>query len=117
MLNAVNNLHDSPKKLADEREKWEMEKQEKEQLLDETSLLREQVKEKENEVKALLEKQVLAVQEATQKLSSSHQEQIKDLTEKHQQEAKLKKRLEWSCIIFPLIYLYIFPSQMYRFLS
>ncbi|XP_023807688.1 A-kinase anchor protein 9-like isoform X2 [Oryzias latipes] len=72
--------------LADEREKWETEKQEKEKLLDVTGLLREQLKEKENEVKALLEKQVLAVQEATEKLNSSHQQQIKLLTEKHQQE-------------------------------
>lgn len=103
--------------MADEREKWETEKQEKEKLLDVTGLLREQLKEKENEVKALLEKQVLAVQEATEKLNSSHQQQIKLLTEKHQQEANKKNnvyfiRLECSSIIVPLIYCnYIFISS------
>lgn len=44
------------------------------------------MKEREEEVKALLQKQVLAVEEATQKLKSSHQQEINDLMEKHHQE-------------------------------
>lgn len=45
-----------------------------------------QRREREEEVKALLEKQVLAVEEAREKLKTSHQQEIKDLLEKHQQE-------------------------------
>uniref|UniRef100_A0A3Q4I7N9 Pericentrin n=1 Tax=Neolamprologus brichardi TaxID=32507 RepID=A0A3Q4I7N9_NEOBR len=47
------------------------------------------------EVKALLEKQAQAVEEATEKLKVSHQQEIKDLMEKHQQEiSDLNTRLE-----------------------
>ena len=73
-------------KLAEEKEKWEDERQEKEKLLYSTHLLEEQMKEKEEEVKALLEKQVLAVEETAEKLKTSHQLEKKDLMEKHQQE-------------------------------
>ncbi|KAM4541725.1 pericentrin isoform 3-T3 [Odontesthes bonariensis] len=72
--------------LAEEKEKWEDERQEKEKLLSTTRLLEEQMKEKEEEVKALLEKQFLAVEEAAEKLKTSHQLEKKDLMEKHQQE-------------------------------
>lgn len=72
--------------MAEEKEKWEEERQEKEKLLGVTHLLEEQMKEKEEEVKALLEKQVLAVEEATEKLKASHQQEMKDLMQKHQQE-------------------------------
>uniref|UniRef100_A0A3B5B329 Pericentrin-like n=1 Tax=Stegastes partitus TaxID=144197 RepID=A0A3B5B329_9TELE len=69
--------------LAEEKEKWEEERQEKEkEFLDVAHLL----KKKEDEVKALTEKQVLALKEATEKLKASHQHEIKDLLEKHQQE-------------------------------
>ncbi|XP_017270711.1 pericentrin isoform X2 [Kryptolebias marmoratus] len=81
--------------LADEREKWEKERQEKEKLFGVTHLLEEQMKEKEEEVKALLEKQGLAVKEATEKLKASHQQEIKNLMEKHQQEvSELNANLE-----------------------
>uniref|UniRef100_A0A3Q3BRR7 Pericentrin n=1 Tax=Haplochromis burtoni TaxID=8153 RepID=A0A3Q3BRR7_HAPBU len=54
-----------------------------------------QMKEKVDEVKALLEKQAQAVEEATEKLKASHQQEIKDLMEKHQQEiSDLNTRLE-----------------------
>ncbi|XP_072221841.1 pericentrin isoform X1 [Leuresthes tenuis] len=81
--------------LAEEKEKWEDERQEKEKLLNTTHLLEEQMKEKEEEVKALLEKQVLAVEEAAEKLKTCHQLEKKDLMEKHQQEiSELHARLE-----------------------
>lgn len=68
---------------AKEREKWEEERQEKEKgLLDVTHVLKEQMKEKEE---ALKEKQALAVKEATEKLKASHQREMKDLMEKHQE--------------------------------
>ncbi|XP_070402930.1 pericentrin isoform X4 [Nothobranchius furzeri] len=74
--------------LAEEREKWEEEKQEKEKLLG-------QVKEKEEEVKSLSEQQLLAVEEATAKLNASHQQEMKDLMEKHHQEvSELKAHME-----------------------
>ncbi|XP_026194895.1 pericentrin-like isoform X2 [Anabas testudineus] len=73
--------------LAEEREKWEKEKQEKEKgLLDMRHLMEEQRRERQDEIKALLEKQVHAVEEATQKLKTSHEQDIKNLMEKHQQE-------------------------------
>nr|XP_046269155.1 pericentrin isoform X2 [Scatophagus argus] len=73
--------------LAEEREKWEEERQEKEkELLDVRHHLEGQRKEREEVVKALLEKQVIAVEEATERLKTSHQQEIQDLVEKHQQE-------------------------------
>lgn len=48
--------------------------------------LEEQRREREEEVKALLEKQVVAVEEASERLKTSHQQDIKNLMEKHQQE-------------------------------
>lgn len=37
-------------------------------------------------MKTLLDKQLLAVTEATERLQTSHHQEIKDLMEKHQQE-------------------------------
>ena len=50
--------------MAEEKEKWEEERQEKEkELLDVRHLVEEQRREKEGELKALLEKQDLAMEE------------------------------------------------------
>lgn len=46
----------------------------------------------EEEVKALLEKQLMAVEEATERLKTSHQQEMKDLMEKHQQEVGLQTK-------------------------
>ncbi|KAK9534370.1 hypothetical protein VZT92_009414 [Zoarces viviparus] len=73
--------------LVEEKEKWEEERQEKEnELLDVRQHLEEQRLERQEEVKALLEKQLAAVEEAAERLETFHQQQIKDMTEKHQQE-------------------------------
>ncbi|XP_028252082.1 pericentrin isoform X2 [Parambassis ranga] len=81
---------------AEEREKWEEERQEKEkELLDITHVLKEQMKEKEE---ALEEKQALAVKEATEKLKTSHQLEMKDLMEKHQEISKLNAHLEMELL-------------------
>ncbi|XP_074517505.1 pericentrin isoform X9 [Sebastes fasciatus] len=73
--------------LVEEKEKWEEERQEKQkELLDVRQHLEEQRGESEEEVKALLQKQLMAVEEITKRLKTSHQEEIKDLMEKHQQE-------------------------------
>ncbi|KAM4540827.1 pericentrin [Fundulus diaphanus] len=81
--------------LAEEKEKWEEERQEKEKLIDATRLLEEKMKEKEEEVKALVEKQVLAVAEASGRLKASHEQEIRVLMEKHRQEvSELNDRLE-----------------------
>lgn len=52
--------------------------------------MEEQRRERQDEIKALLEKQVHAVEEATQKLKTSHEQDIKNLMEKHQQEVGFK---------------------------
>ncbi|KAM4625822.1 pericentrin [Polymixia lowei] len=82
--------------LAEEREKWEEERQEKEDELQGVKrLLEEQRLEKEGEVKALLEKQLLAVEDTTECLRRSHREEVEKLTEKHQAEmSELTSRLE-----------------------
>ncbi|XP_015248198.1 PREDICTED: pericentrin-like isoform X1 [Cyprinodon variegatus] len=81
--------------LAEEKEKWEEERQEKEKLIDSKRLLVEKVKEKEEEVKVLLEKQILAVEEATARLKASHEQEVRNLIEKHQQEiSELNDHLE-----------------------
>ncbi|KAM6917864.1 pericentrin isoform 2-T2 [Lycodopsis pacificus] len=73
--------------LVEEKEKWEEERQEKEnELLNVRQQLEEQRLERQEEVKALLEKQLAAVDEAAERLEAFHQQQIKDMTEKHQQE-------------------------------
>ncbi|XP_031165616.2 pericentrin isoform X6 [Sander lucioperca] len=73
--------------LAEEKEKWEEERQEKDkELIDVRQHLEEQRREREEEVKALLEKQLVAVEEATERLKTSHQQEMEDLMEKHQQE-------------------------------
>ncbi|XP_070776144.1 pericentrin [Enoplosus armatus] len=81
---------------AEEREKWEEERQEKEkEHLDVRHHLEEQRREREEEVKALLDKQVVAVEEATERLKTSHKQEIKDLKEKYQQEiSELNTHLE-----------------------
>lgn len=67
------------------KEKWEEERLEKDkEIFDVRHLLDEQMKEKVDKVKALLEKQA----QAAEKLKVSHQQEIKDLMEKHQQEVR-----------------------------
>lgn len=76
--------------MTEEREKWEEERQEKaKELLDVRYHLKEQIKQTEEEVKALLEKQVTAVAEVTERLETSYQQERKDLMEKQQQEVGL----------------------------
>lgn len=72
--------------MAEEKEKWEDERQEKEKLIDAARLLEEKMKEKEEEVKAVVEKQARAVEEASGKLRASHKQEIRILLENHQQE-------------------------------
>lgn len=87
--------------LAEEKEKWEEERREKEkELLDVRHLMEEQRRESKNEVKALLEKQVQAVEEATEKLKKSHQLEINDLMGKHQQEVGLRKGTKFKGHLF-----------------
>lgn len=44
------------------------------------------MKEKEEEVNALIEKQALAVEEASERLKAVHEQEMRKLVEKHQQE-------------------------------
>lgn len=72
--------------LAEEREKWEVERQEKEkELVDLRHHLEEQLKEKDEEMKAL-QKRVASMKEDMDRLQISHHQEIKDLTMKHQQQ-------------------------------
>lgn len=72
--------------LAEEREKWEVERQEKEkELVDLRHHLEEQLKEKDEEMKAL-QKRVTSMKEDMDRLQISHHQEIKDLTVKHQQQ-------------------------------
>lgn len=72
--------------LAEEREKWEVERQEKEkELVDLRHHLEEQLKEKDEEMKAL-QKRVTSMKEDMDRLQISHHQEIKDLTMKHQQQ-------------------------------
>ncbi|XP_074547801.1 pericentrin [Halichoeres trimaculatus] len=91
-----NLLKDKDDKLAEEREKWEDEKQEKDRdFLQMKRHLEEQRREREEEVKALLGKQTVLVEEATERLETSHRQEIKELKEKHQtQISELKSHLE-----------------------
>ncbi|KAM8833844.1 pericentrin [Synchiropus picturatus] len=81
---------------AAEREKWEVEKQEKNQeLFDVRQILEQQKREMEQEVKFLLDKQALAVEEATAELSKSHQQEVDDLLDKQQHAiSELNKWME-----------------------
>uniref|UniRef100_UPI0037E7F2AE pericentrin isoform X2 n=1 Tax=Semicossyphus pulcher TaxID=241346 RepID=UPI0037E7F2AE len=91
-----NLLKDKDVEFTEEKEKWEYERQEKEKdLLDVRRHLEEQRKGREEEVKALLEKQIMVVEEVTERLKTSHQQEIKHLMEKHQQEiSELNSHLE-----------------------
>ncbi|KAM3594613.1 uncharacterized protein V6R79_010896 [Siganus canaliculatus] len=82
--------------LAEQREKWEEERQEKDkELLDVRRLLEEQRKEREEEAKSVLEKQIMAVEEATEKLRNTQQQETTDLIQKHQHEIfELNTRLD-----------------------
>lgn len=72
--------------LTEEREKWEMERQEKEkELVDLRHHLEEQLKEKDEDMKAL-EKRVTSMKGDMDRLEISHPQEIKDLTVKHQQQ-------------------------------
>lgn len=75
--------------LAEEREKWEDEKQEKDKdFLQIKRLLEEQRRERKEEVMALLEKQRVLVEEATERLRACHRQEMKELEEKHQTEVR-----------------------------
>ncbi|XP_053290033.1 pericentrin isoform X3 [Pleuronectes platessa] len=82
--------------LAEVKEKWEEERQEKKkELLDLKHLMEEQRRQRDEEVKAFLEKQVLAVEEVREKLMTSHQQEKQILMAKHQQEiSELNTHLE-----------------------
>lgn len=72
--------------LTEEREKWEVERQEKEkELVDLRHHLEEQLKEKDEEMKAL-QKRVTSTKEDKDRLEISHHQDIKDLTVKHQHQ-------------------------------
>lgn len=72
--------------LTEEREKWELERQEKEkELVDLRHHFEEQLKEKDDEMKAL-EKRVISMKGDLDRLEISHHQEIKDLTVKHQQQ-------------------------------
>lgn len=71
--------------LTEEREKWEVERQEKKELVDLRHHLELQLKEKDEEMKAL-QKRVSSMNEAVDRLESSNHQEIKDLTAKHQQQ-------------------------------
>lgn len=68
--------------LIEEREKWEVERQEKEKEL---VVLRYQLKEKDEDIK-VLQKNVTSIKEDMDRLEISHHQAIKDLTAKHQQQ-------------------------------
>ncbi|CAN9502418.1 unnamed protein product [Ophioblennius macclurei] len=91
-----NILKEKDVELAELREKWECEQQEKEkELVDVRRLLEAQIKEREDEKAALVEKQALTVQEALERLKTSHLKEMKDVMEKHQQEvSELNAHLE-----------------------
>ncbi|CAL8285441.1 unnamed protein product [Lota lota] len=82
--------------LAEVREKWEDEQQEKEEeLRGVRRLLEEQRREQESEVKALMEKHALALEETTKQLKQSHHEEVEELSKKQQAEVSvLNSRLE-----------------------
>ncbi|CAB1421716.1 unnamed protein product [Pleuronectes platessa] len=82
--------------LAEVKEKWEEERQEKKkELLDLKHLMEEQRRQRDEEVKAFLDKQVLAVEEVREKLMTSHQQEKQILMAKHQQEiSELNTHLE-----------------------
>lgn len=76
--------------LTEEREKWEEERQEKDkELVNVRHHLEEQRGKWEEEVKALLEKQAVAVEEETKRLETSCKQEMNNLKEKHQQEVGL----------------------------
>lgn len=75
------------RQVTQEREKWEEERQEKDkELFEVRSHLEEQRNKWEKEVKALLEKQAVAVEEVTNRLQMSHKEEISRLQERQRQE-------------------------------
>ena len=79
----------STPQVAEEREKWEEERQEKEQELRAARrLLEEQREEREVEVRALLDRQRLALEEAAAALRRSHQEEVRALREEHRKEVE-----------------------------
>lgn len=72
--------------LTEEREKWEVERLEKEkELVDLRHHLEGQLKEKDEEMKAL-QKRLSSMKEHMDRLDISHDQEIKDLTIKHQQQ-------------------------------
>lgn len=72
------------------REKWEEERQEKDdELQGVRRLLEEQRRDQELAMKALVEKQALALEKATECMRRSHHEEVEELDKKHQAEVQL----------------------------
>lgn len=77
--------------MTEEREKWEVERQEKEkEVVDLRHHLEEQLKEKDEEMKAL-QKRVTSMKENMDRLEISHHQNIKDLTVKHHQQVAVER--------------------------
>lgn len=73
--------------VAQEREKWEEERQEKDkELFQVRHHLEEQRGKWEEEVKTLLEKQATSVEEVTNRLQMAHKEEVRRMQERHHQE-------------------------------
>jgi len=83
--------------LATVREKWEEERQEKdEELRGARRLVEEQRRDRESEVKALTERQALALDETTERLRRSHHEEVEERSKEHQAEVGLKLVLTYT---------------------
>lgn len=73
--------------MATVREKWEEERQEKdEELRSVRRLLEEQKRDQESELKALRERQAVTLDETADRLQRSHHKDVEELSEKHQAE-------------------------------
>ena len=85
--------------MAEEKEKWEDELQEKEEeLRGARRLLEEQRGQWESEVKALVEKHASALEETTERLRKSHCEEVAELSKKQQAEVLFKLTLTYPSI-------------------
>ena len=73
------------------REKWE-------DLRGARRLLEEQRGQQESEVKTLMEKQAMALEETTKRLRQSHHEEVEELSQKHQAEVLFKLTLTYPSL-------------------
>ncbi|XP_061699443.1 pericentrin isoform X2 [Syngnathoides biaculeatus] len=82
--------------LGEEREKWEDERREKDKEVEDVREILEELRmERDEEVKGLMERQVLAVREATERLQASHQREVAEVLDQHQREiSELNSRME-----------------------